>query len=121
MTLPQTGSTQPVIPSSGWSYIRFLFLKPAARLTAYFLAAAVCVYRIATFTPQPLDSANTLRPLLNSVFIAYLNLFDRPEAAHEEWMTICILALLAPPALALLNFAARRGICKCPLWMLTLV
>lgn len=81
---------------------------------AYALAALVCIYRIATFTPQPLDSSHTLRPILNRGLDLFLRMHESPEGAYEDWRAFCLLVLLLPTSLAILNFAREHGISKLP-------
>jgi hypothetical protein len=68
------------------------------------------VYRLATFVPQPLDSATTLRPVLYAWFSAFLRHFERPEQALSNWKLLCLVALLIPPALGLFNYFSRRPV-----------
>lgn len=82
--------------------------KRNAKWSAYGLAVAFCIYRIATFTPQPLDAPNTLRPILNKWFVAFIRLYQQPETAYAYWRTFCLLAMLVPPLLAILNYAREH-------------
>ena len=88
-----------------------------ASCAAGILIVLFCLYRIASFTPQPLDSAQTLRPLLYRWFINFLSFHAHPEQAFEHWSSLCFLALLVPPALALFNFALPSLQTKLPLWI----
>jgi hypothetical protein len=88
--------------------------KRRALWAAYALAAAICIYRIASFTPQPLDSPNTLRPILNRGLDWFLRMHESPEAAYENWRAFCLLALIVPPFLAILNFAREQDMCRLP-------
>ena len=73
------------------------------------LVAAFCVYRLAVFTPQPLDSPGTLRPILYRFFIWFLGLYGDREDAFDAWYTICVVALLAPVVLAVLHYGYRQS------------
>ena len=75
---------------------------------------AFCLYRLAVFTPQPLDSPGTLRPVLYGFFNWFLGLFANRESAFDAWYAICVVALLVPVALAILNYGARTGLVKLP-------
>jgi hypothetical protein len=85
-----------------------------AKIAAWALIVIFCVYRIATFTPQPLDGPHTLRPILNSWFDSYLRRYQSPEAAFENWRAWCLLALLVAPVLAALNFFRDHGMLRLP-------
>jgi len=85
--------------------VRASRFKNAAVWLACGLAAVFCIYRIAVFVPQPLDSPDTLRPVLNRWFIAFLMLYRRPETAYAHWRNFCLIAMLLPSALAILNYA----------------
>ncbi len=60
---------------------------------------ALALYRIAAFVPQPLDSANTLRPVLNAAFVHYLNLFSTPQSAYGVWRAVGLVAMFTVAAL----------------------
>ncbi len=76
--------------------------------------AAFCLFRLATFTPQPLDSAGTLRPILYRWFLWFVNLHAHPEQAFSTWSGTCFLALMVPPSLAVLNYSRHRGVVRLP-------
>lgn len=78
------------------------------------LITAFCLYRLANFTPEPLDSSTTLRPILNTWFDTFLRLYDSPESAYESWRAFCLFGLLVPVALAVLNFLREQGIIRLP-------
>ncbi|MDQ6679167.1 MAG: hypothetical protein M3Z09_17940, partial [Acidobacteriota bacterium] len=88
--------------------------KHAATWLACGLGAIFCIYRIATFVPQPLDSPNTLRPVLNHWFVAFLRLYQKPETAYAHWKSLCLIAMLAPSVLAVLNYAREHRMLKLP-------
>lgn len=67
-------------------------------------AAIFCVWRLAVFVPQPLDSRWTLRPVLYALFSRFLGHYGTPEQAFAAWYKYCAVALLVPPALAALNY-----------------
>jgi hypothetical protein len=76
------------------------------------LLAAFCFYRLATFTPRPLDSPGTLRPVLNNWFVAFVKLYEQPADAFAAWTKLCLLLLLIPPALAMLDFVSEHGMLR---------
>ena len=82
------------------------------RATGWLISLLVCclaIYRIAEFTPQPLDGPSTLRPLLNKAFISYIQLFATPETAYRAWRFAGLAAMLLVCAAALLNYFGRRS------------
>jgi hypothetical protein len=85
--------------------------------TACVAIALWCVYRIATFTPQPLDSPGTLRPVLYRWLMSFQGGASHPERAVAQWNAICFAALLVPPALAVLNYLRTRGAARLPGWV----
>jgi hypothetical protein len=85
------------------------------------LLAVACIYRLATFTPQPLDSPDTLRPVLNDWFSTFLRFHDTPENAYQDWRGISLLALLLPPALAIVNLLRDRTILRLPVRVASMV
>jgi hypothetical protein len=93
---------------------RIWFSKRGAKLAAWLLLAAVALYRLAIFIPQPLDGPHTLRPILNAWFDVFLRLYESPEAAYESWRACCLFALLVPVALAVLSFLREQGILRLP-------
>src|SRR3984957_13847895 len=94
--------------------LRVWFAKRGAKAAAWALLLLFCVYRLATFIPQPLDGPHTLRPILNTWFDAFLRSHQSPEAAYENWRTLCLFALLVAPALAVLNFVRENGTLRLP-------
>ena len=74
------------------------------------LLLAVGIYRLATFTPQPLDSPHTLRPLLYRWYSALFRPDPYTEKDAEAWTGWCYLALAIPAVLALLSHYSARGI-----------
>ena len=68
------------------------------------------VYRLAIFTPQPLDSEQTLRPLLYTWFSAFVARRHSLEQALGNWKLLCLVALLIPTALGLFNYYSRRTV-----------
>src|SRR6266508_2880326 len=92
-------------------------LSRSRRAILWLLVAAACalyIYRINTFTPQPLDSSNTLRPILNRWFIAFLRLYAHPEPALAAWKNFCAIVLFIPPVLAMLDFVREHGMLNLP-------
>jgi hypothetical protein len=83
-------------------------MKKAALWPIFIVVAIFCVWRMAVFVPQPLDSNSTLRPALYAFFSKFLQHYDSPEQAFFAWNTFCNIALLIPPALAVLNYLRRR-------------
>jgi hypothetical protein len=78
------------------------------------LAVVIGFYRIATFTPQPLDGYHTLRPVLNHWFDLFLRSYDNPGVAYESFRFLTLLALLIPPVLVTMNFAFVEGLIGLP-------
>jgi len=85
------------------------------------IAAAIAgVWRMATFTPQPLDSPSTLRPVLYALFSRFVQHYGGPEPAFSAWYGICAIALLVAPVLAVLNYlrcAERSWGSRIPGWL----
>jgi hypothetical protein len=90
------------------------WLPKGAKVSALVFAGVFAIYRLATFTPQPLDGPHTLRPVLNAWFDAFVRLHERPETAYENWRAWCLFALLIAPALGLLNFAREHRTLNLP-------
>lgn len=88
--------------------------KTAAKAFAWTLLAIFCIYRLATFVPQPLDGPHTLRPILNGWFDAYLRWHEHPETAYENWRAFCLFGLLIPPALAVVNLLREHARLRLP-------
>ncbi len=65
---------------------------------------AICIYRVWTFVPQPLDSPGTLRPLLYAGFTAFAGYFRTPEQAQQAWRICGFATLVIPAVLAFLNY-----------------
>lgn len=91
------------------------------RITKWSVYAALvifCIYRIATFTPQPIDGPTTLRPILYSWFTWFLGIYGhpyaRPEMAFAGWARFCSWILLIPPALTVLNYAWQHEFIRLP-------
>ena len=82
------------------------------RWLAAILAGVFCLYRLAGFTPQPLDSPGTLRPVLYRWFTWFLALFGARQAAFDAWFTICGVALLVPAVLAILHYGTTHGLVR---------
>ncbi len=113
----QTNGVSAVAEPAPWARGTRLLRSHRAAIWLTFGAAAIfCLYRIATFTPGPLDSANTLRPILNRWFLAFLGLYKHPEPAFADWRAFSAFALLVPPALAVLNFGRHRKMFRSPRW-----
>ena len=74
------------------------------------LFAAVCIYRIATFAPQPIDSPRTLRHLLYPLLTLFISHYQYTEVLAKDWTNWCLIALILPAALALLNLYSARGV-----------
>src|SRR5438270_7782159 len=66
------------------------------------LLAAFCIYRLANFKPQPLDSPATLRPMLYEIFSRLIHVYGTPEHLFERWSTFGLSTLCIPPVLAVL-------------------
>lgn len=81
--------------------IRAFASKPSARWSAFAFLATLCAWRIAAFTPQPLDSPQTLRPMLHGWFAAFVDRYSTLDAAAGDWTMYCFIAMLIPAALAL--------------------
>src|ERR1019366_2135829 len=81
------------------------------------LLLILCAHRILTFTPQPLDSPGSLRPFLYALFGRFLKRYSNPEQAQQAWGTYCIVALLIPTILALLNYLLRHSVIQSPVWV----
>ena len=77
------------------------------RWTAYTVITALCLFRLATFTPQPLDSPGAFHLILWRFFTWFLGWFG--DRAFSIWSAICLVALLLPPALAALNYRTPRS------------
>lgn len=90
-------------------------LAVAASISALLLI--LCAHRILTFTPQPLDSPGSLRPFLYALFGRFLKRYSNPEQAQQAWGTYCIVALLIPTILALLNYLLRHSVIQSPVWV----
>ena len=103
---------EPAIGSS--ELARSWLSKTRVKITAWALVAIFAIYRLATFTPQPLDGPHTLRPILNAWFDAWLRLHEHPETAYENWRALCLFALLTAPALAVLNLLREHGTIRLP-------
>ncbi|MDQ6758287.1 MAG: hypothetical protein M3Z32_00305, partial [Acidobacteriota bacterium] len=88
--------------------------KRTASLIVWSLASVFGFYRLATFTPQPLDAPHTLRPILNAWFDIFLRSYAHPETAYENWRTLCLLMLSVAPALAILNLLWERASLRFP-------
>ncbi len=87
----------------------------------YAAIAAFCLFRLATFTPQPLDSPGTLRPILYRWFLWFITLHAHSEQAFSSWSTIGFLALMTPPALAVLNYSRCSEIVRLPRLLATIL
>jgi hypothetical protein len=95
--------------------------KQVVKWSAFAAFALFCVYRIATFNPEPLDAPTTLRPILNDWFLRFLHSHTSPAQALESWTRMCGLALLIPPVLAILNYGWRdklKGLASVPEWLI---
>lgn len=78
--------------------------KQAAVSLICVAAGIFCVWRMAVFTPQPLDSSSTLRPVLYELFSGFIKRYDSSEQAFLAWYGFCAILLLAPAALAVINY-----------------
>src|ERR1700722_10387708 len=98
-------------------------LDPMKRITIWLFCcfvAVLCVWRIAVFIPQPLDSPSTLRPVLFALFSKFVKHYDSPEQAFSAWCGFCAIVLVVPPALAILNYlrANERSLrARIPGWL----
>jgi len=81
------------------------------------LLLALCIYRILTFVPQPLDSPGTLRPLLYALFTRFVKHYPNPEQAQQAWTSFSLLALFIPTILAVLNYGLRHSVIQAPTWV----
>ena len=68
----------------------------------------------ALFTPRPLDSPGTLRPILYRWFNWFVELYASREDAFAAWSTFSFLALLVPAALAALFYLSQHAVTKLP-------
>lgn len=71
-------------------------------------------YRLLTFHPQPIDSPQTLRPILYSFYSRFIGHYANVEAAHQAWREYSLLLLLLPPLLVVLNYLDRSAIVRLP-------
>jgi hypothetical protein len=85
------------------------------------VAASWIVYRILTFSPAPLDSPSTLRPVLYSWFAAFLKSYRSDSQARHAWSSWCLVLLTIPAILAILNYLASSGIVRLPRWASRLI
>ncbi len=83
-------------------------------LSAVLVAAIWCFYRLAVFTPQPLDFPGTLRPIFNGWLIGFINHNHSPELAYARWKTFCFFLLLVPPSLAVFAVAIESKLLNLP-------
>ncbi len=88
--------------------------KRTAALLIWTLASVFGIYRLATFTPQPLDGPHTLRPILNAWFDTFLRSHAHPETAYEDWRALCLFILLIAPGLAILNLLREHASLRLP-------
>lgn len=98
-------------------HARFWLGSAGAKWIAAAIVIVFSIYRLATFVPQPLDAQNTLRPVLNGWFSAFLRMFANPDAAYEDWKQLCFFVLLLPPSLALLDYVLEREMFSLPRWV----
>lgn len=96
------------------------YRRASAKWAACCLLLLVCCYRIARFVPQPLDSPHTLRPILNRWFVTFLDLFPSPPAAYSAWKQLCLIALIIPAVLVVLNYTHESRMFKLPSWTVTI-
>jgi hypothetical protein len=75
------------------------------------------VYRLLSFVPQPLDSPGTLRPILYALFVRFANHYADPEHAQDAWVTLCVVSLLIPTVLGLLNCFFRHAVIPASGWV----
>lgn len=81
---------------------------------AIVVTAVFCIYRLAIFTPQPLDSPGSLRPALFRIWDWWLHLSGTPEQMLARWSDVCALVLCIPPVLALLYYLWRSESIRLP-------
>lgn len=83
-------------------------LSPFVTWPVLALMVIFCAYRTIGFQPQPLDSAQTLRPVLYAWFTSFLGNFQSLAEATSGWTTYCIVAMSIPAGLAFLNLYLRK-------------
>lgn len=73
------------------------------RLVVAGAVAAFCLYRLSSFSVQPLDAPGTLRPILLRGYMEFLFAHRGPEDAIMSWRLIAIGLLLLVALLAIAN------------------
>lgn len=68
------------------------------------ILAVLGIWRAFSLVPQPLDSANTLRPLLYRLYLVFVGRYTRFDDAVQAWETYRVALLILPAILAALNF-----------------
>ena len=91
-----------------WRTLQVWFSKRGGKVTAWVLAVIFVCYRLASFTPQPLDAPHTLRPVLNAWLDAFIRHYQHPETAYEDWRAMSLLVLMVAPSLAAINFVREQ-------------
>lgn len=112
---PKRAERSPAIAPAPYS--RF---KPLAIGLISILVAIFCVWRIAAFVPQPLDSPTTLRPFLYGLFSRFIQQRGGPNEAFSAWYGLCQIALLIPAILAVLNYIRHSDVsfgARIPRWI----
>ncbi len=90
-------------PVPGWGKLAWLICA---------LLAAGGAYGISRFELRPLDSPGTLHALLWPVFAVFWARFPIPQAAAHAFARLCFAAIVAPLALALINYLAAGGVLR---------
>lgn len=87
---------------------RFAFFKnPAVKWLLLAVVALLCVYRIAVFRPEALDSPGTLRPLLYGWMSQAFTSVEANQGAINDWILYSVLALGVAVGLAFWNYYRR--------------
>lgn len=91
-----------------WDSGRHQWIRPVALWIVSIAAAIFVIWRLAVFTPQPLDASSTLRPMLAGLFGKLLRSYDSPAQAFSAWYKFTGAALFIPPLLAFLNYIRHQ-------------
>jgi hypothetical protein len=95
-------------PFQGTTPTRSSRIKAAAWTLLGVGFLALFAYRAATFTPAPLDTPGTLRPILYRWFLWFVTLHKYPEQAFSTWSGGAFALSLIPAGLALLALLRNR-------------